>query len=97
MSAEREISEPGELVYAAAPSWWPLIFAFSAALAVCGIFAGGFMVASYVWSIIGGVVALCALRGLIRASRRDYYRLPRRQKIRGAALPVERIPSPPRS
>lgn len=95
MSEPREISEPGELVYAATPSWWPLIFAFSAALAVCGIFAGGFMVPSYVWSIFGGVVALCALRGLIRAARRDYYRLPRRQRVRGAALPVERI-QPPR-
>lgn len=91
MSESREIVEPGELVYAPTPSWWPLVFAFAAALTVCGVFAGGFMVASYIWSIIGGVVVLIALRGLIQAARRDYYRLPRRQRVRGAALPVERI------
>jgi len=94
MSAERGVSEPGELVYAPRPSWAPAIFAFAAALAVCGIFAEGFMVRGWIYSIIGGVVLLAALRSMIRGAARDYFRRPRRQKVRGAVLPVETI-SPP--
>lgn len=96
MSADRTIPEPGEMVYATRPSWAPAFFAFAAALAVCGVFAEGFMVRGWIYSIIGIVVALFALRGMIRSATRDYFRLPRRQKMRGGVLPVETI-SPPRS
>jgi uncharacterized membrane protein len=95
MSAEREIPEPGELVYAPRPSWAPAFFAFAAALAVCGIFAEGFMVRGWIYSIVGVVVLLFALRGMIRSAVRDYFRRPRRQRVRGAVLPVETI-SPPK-
>jgi uncharacterized membrane protein len=95
-SEHREIPEPGELVYAPRPSWAPTIFAAGAALAVCGIFANGFMVPAWIFSIVGGVVLLFALRSMIRGAIRDYFRRPRRQKVRGAVLPVETI-SPPRS
>jgi hypothetical protein len=96
MTAEhRHIPEPGELVYAPRSSWAPAIFAFALALAVCGIFAEGFMVRGWVYSIIGTVVALFALRGMVRETIRDYYKLPRKQHVRGAVLPVEQI-SPPR-
>jgi uncharacterized membrane protein len=94
MSAEREIAEPGELVYAPRPSWAPLFFAFATALAVCGIFAEGFMVRGWVWSLIGLVVVLAALRSIVKGATRDYFRLPRRQRVRGAVLPVEKIASP---
>jgi hypothetical protein len=96
MSEHREIPEPGELIHPPRPSWAPAIFAFAAALAVCGIFAEGFMFRGWVYSIAALVVLLFALRGMIKGATRDYYRLPRRQKIRGAVLPVEKI-SPPRS
>jgi hypothetical protein len=96
MSEHRNIPEPGELVYAPRSSWAPLFFAFAAALAVCGIFAEGFMVRGWIYSIIGLVVLLFALRSMIRGAIRDYFRLPRRQRVRGAVLPVEKI-SPPRS
>ncbi len=96
MSAERESPEPGELVYAPRPSWAPAAFAAGAALAVCGIFAEGFMVPAWVFSIIGAVVMIFALRGMIRGAVRDYFRRPRRQRVRGAVLPVETI-SPPRA
>jgi hypothetical protein len=96
MSADRKIPEPGELVYPSRPSWAPAIFAFAAALAVCGIFAEGFMVRGWIYSLIGGVVLLFALRAMVKGATRDYFRLPRRQKARGAVLPVETI-SPPRS
>jgi hypothetical protein len=96
MSAEhRDIPEPGELVYPPRPSWAPLFFAFAAALALCGIFIE-FMVPGWIYSVIGGVVLLFALRSMIRSAIRDYYRLPRRQKVRGAVLPVETI-SPPQT
>jgi hypothetical protein len=96
MNEPREIAEPGELVYPPRPSWAPLFFAFAAALAVCGIFAEGFMVPGWVWSLIGLVVLLAALRTMVRSAIRGYFRLPRKQRVRGAVLPVERI-SPPQS
>jgi hypothetical protein len=94
MSADREIPEPGELVYPARPSWAPAFFAFGAVGAVCGIFAEGFMVRGWIYSIVGIVILLFALRSMIRSATRDYFRLRRRQHTRGAVLPVETI-SPP--
>jgi hypothetical protein len=96
MSSEsRHIPEPGELVYRPRPSWAPAIFAFAIALAVCGVFAEGFMVRGWIYSIIGGVIALFALRSMVKDATRSYFQLPRKQRVRGAVLPVEQI-SPPR-
>jgi hypothetical protein len=95
MSESREIPKPGELIYAPRPSWAPVFFAFAAALAVCGIFAEGFMVRGWIYSIIGIVVLLFAMRSMVRGAIRGYFRLPRKQHVRGAVLPVEKI-SPPR-
>jgi hypothetical protein len=96
MSPERRhIPEPGELVYSPRSSWAPPVFAFALALTVCGIFAEGFMVRGWIYSIIGGVIALFALRTLIKDATRSYFELPRKQHVRGAVLPVEQI-SPPR-
>ena len=95
MSPEhRHIPEPGELTYQPRPSWAPAVFAFALALTVCGIFAEGFMVRGWIYSIIGGVVALFAFRAMIRDAIRSYYKLPRKQQVRGAVLPVEQISSP---
>jgi len=95
MTEHREIPEPGELIYAPRPSWAPAFFALGAALAVCGIFAGGFGIPPWVYSIIGGIIILGALRSMIFGARAEFYRLPRRQRVRGAVLPVETI-SPPK-
>lgn len=95
MSAHRETPEPGEAVYAPRPSWAPLVFALSAAVLVCGIFIE-FMFPGWIWSIFAGLVLLAALRTMVRGAVAEYFRRPRKQKIRGAALPVETI-SPPRS
>jgi len=94
VSAERKIPEPSELTYPPRPSWAPAFFALAAALAVCGIFAGGFMFPAWIYSIIGAIVLAYALRSMIRGAIRDYFRLPRKQRVRGAVLPVETI-SPP--
>jgi len=95
-SKHRHIPEPGELIQRPSSSWAPAILAFALALTVCGIFAEGFMVRGWIYSIIGAVVALLAFRSMIRGAIRDYYKLPRKQHVRGAVLPVETI-SPPRS
>lgn len=95
MSAHREVPEPGEAVYAPRPSWAPVVFALAAAVAVGGVFAE-FMLPGWIWSLAGVVVLLFALRTMVRGAAAEYYRRPRKQKVRGAALPVETI-SPPRS
>jgi hypothetical protein len=94
VSERRDIPEPGELVYPARPSWAPAFFAFGAAGAVCGIFAEGFMVRGWIYSIIGLVILLFALRAMIKSATQDYFMLPRKQKTRGAVLPVETIAPP---
>jgi hypothetical protein len=95
MNGAREVSEPGELIYPPQPSWAPAFFALGAALAVCGIFAEGFMVRGWIYSIIGLIFVLAASRSMVRGARSSYRRLPRKQKIRGAVLPLETI-SPPK-
>ena len=96
MSTERhDIPEPGELVYASRPSWAPAFFAFAAALAVCGIFAEGFMFRGWIYSIVGIVILLFTMRSMVRSAIRAYFRLPRKQHARGAVLPVETV-SPPK-
>jgi UPF0716 family protein affecting phage T7 exclusion len=95
VSAERrDIPRSSERVYTPRPSWAPALLAFAAALAVCGIFAG-YMVSGWVYSIIGGLVLLAAFRKMVRGAVRDHFRLPRRQRVRGAVLPVETIEFPP--
>jgi hypothetical protein len=91
----RHIPEPGEQVYQPAPSWAPVFFAFAAALAVCSIFIS-FMLPNWAYAIGGLLIALFALRSMAKDATRSYFRLPRKQKVRGAVLPVEQI-APPRS
>jgi hypothetical protein len=97
MDEHRHVPEPGELIYAPRPSWAPAFFALGAVGLVCGIFAAGFIFAPFVYAIVGAILLLLAFRAVIRGAIRDYYRLPRRQDVSGAALPVETISSPPRS
>jgi hypothetical protein len=94
VSEHRHIPEPGEVVYQPRSSWAPAVFGFALALTVCGIFAEGFMVRGWIYSIIGVVVALFAFRSMIQDAIRSYYRLPRKQHVRGAVLPVEQISQP---
>jgi hypothetical protein len=94
MSEHRHIPEPGEVAYRPRPSWAPAVFGFALALTICGIFAEGFMVRGWIYSIIGGVIALFAFRAMIQDAIRSYYKLPRKQHARGAVLPVEAISVP---
>jgi hypothetical protein len=96
MAEHRQIPEPGETIYAPRPSWAPVFFALGALGLVCGIFASGFIFPPRIWALVGAIIILAAFRSIVRGSIRNYYRLPRRQEIRGAALPVETISAPPR-
>ena len=96
MSEHRQIPEPGETIYTPRPSWAPAFFALGALGLVGGVYASGFIFAPYIYAIIGAVFALAAFRSLVRGAIRDYYRLPRKQNVRGAALPVETISAPPK-
>jgi hypothetical protein len=96
MSEHRHVPEPGELIQAPRPSWGPAFFALGAIGLVCGIYAGGFIFSPFIYAIVGAIFALAAFRNLVRGAIRDYFRLPRRQRVRSAALPVETISVPKR-
>lgn len=86
------------MIYAPRPSWAPIFLATGATGLIAGTYAAGFIFAPFIYAIIGAVFFLAAFRNLIRGAIRDFYRLPRKQHTRGAALPVETISSPaPRS
>jgi hypothetical protein len=96
MSEHRHVTEPGEMVYAPKPSWAPVFLAVGILGLVCGVFASGFMFPPYVYAIVGAVFVLLAFRSLVRGGIRSYYALPRRQRVRSAALPIETISAPKR-
>jgi hypothetical protein len=96
MAEHRHIPEPGELIYLPKASWAPVFLALGAVGLLCGTFAGGFIFSPVVYAVVGAIFALAAFRSLVRGAIRDYYRLPRRQRVRSAALPVEVITLPPR-
>ncbi len=96
MSEHRHIPEPGEMVYTPRPSWGPVFFAIGAVGLISGIYAGGFIFSPFIYAIVGAIFALAAFRNLVRGAIRDYFGLPRRQHVRGAALPVETITAPKR-
>jgi hypothetical protein len=96
MSEHRQIPEPGEMVYAPKPSWAPAFFALGAMGLIAGTFAGGFVFPPVVYAVVGAIIVFAAFRSFTRSAIRSYYALPRRQKARGAALPVETISAPPR-
>lgn len=96
MSEHRQITEPGELIYTPRPSWAPVFLAGGALGLFCGIYAAGFIFSPVIYAIVGAIFALAAFRNLVRGAVRDYFRLPRKQVVHGAALPVETISVPPR-
>lgn len=96
MSEHRHIPEPGETVYTPKPSWGPAFVAAGALGLVAGIYAAGFIFPPVVYAVVGAVFLLAGLRSIVRGAVRDYFHLPRKQHVRGAALPVETITAPPK-
>lgn len=95
--AEREIPQPTEQVFLPTPSWGPVFLAFGAALALSGIFANGFIVRGWVYSLIGLVVVIVALIAITGDTTRNFARLPRSQRVRGAVIPAAPLRSSKRS
>lgn len=86
---EQRLSEPTELVYLPEPSWHPALIAAGLAGSVVGIFTW------WPYGAAGAVVAVIALMLWIRDVRRDFGRLPRRQRIASAPIPptlLDRVP-----
>jgi hypothetical protein len=94
MSEHRQIPEPGELIFTPQPSWGPVFFAAGALGLIGGIYAAGFIFPPFIYAIVGAILALAAFRSLVRGGIRGYYRLPRRQHVPSAALPVETLAAP---
>jgi len=88
MAERTDIPAPSELVYLPKPSWAPAFLAAGIALIVGGFYMGEFMLPGWCYVIGGAIVALFALRAMIAIAVRDFYRLPRRQRVRGAVLPA---------
>jgi hypothetical protein len=97
MAERSDIPAPSELVYLPKPSWAPAFFAAGIALVVGGLFMGEFMLPGWFYVLLGAIVAIFALRAMISIAVRDFYRLPRRQRVRGAVLPAATMRSGKRS
>jgi hypothetical protein len=93
MSAPEKIPAATESIYEPKPSLAPAFLALGVALIVCGIFADGFLVRGWIYSIIGAVFFVSAFFVIVRGSIRAFYRLPRQQRVRGAALPAASLRS----
>lgn len=89
------VPEATEIIQLPRPSLAPAFFAGGLALAIAGIYLE-FMGPNWAYVVIGAVFALVALRTMIVGARRNYYRLPRSQEIRSAALPAASITPPER-
>jgi hypothetical protein len=96
MPEREQIPEATELVQLPRPSWAPAFLALGIAIAVNGIYGEGFMFRGWTYMIIGGAIALLALRSLAVAAGREYFRLPREQQPRSAVLPAASVKPPSR-
>jgi UPF0716 family protein affecting phage T7 exclusion len=88
MAEHTNIPAPTELVYLPKPSWGPAFFAGGLALLIGGFYLGEFMLPGWFWSLVGVVFILAAVRSMVAIAVRDFFRLPRRQRVRGAVLPA---------
>ncbi len=81
MSEGHHPPDPSELVYAAPPSWTPVLVAVGLATVLVGLFAG------LAYAIAGAALGLLALRAWLRDTGDQIGRLPRHQRISTAVLP----------
>ncbi len=93
MAEPENIPAPTESIYEPTPSWAPAFLALGVALIVCGIFAEGFLVRGWIYSIFGAVFFVFAFFAIVRSSIRSFFSLPRKQRVRGAALPAASLRS----
>lgn len=82
-----------ETIHLPRPSWAPAFLALGLTLTIVGLYLD-FMGPNWIYSVIGAVIALGALKSMLGGARRDYFRLPRRQEIDSATLPADSIKPP---
>ena len=68
--SDPEAEEAGEAIHLPGPSYQPVVLAFGLTLAITGV------VLFPIVAVIGGVIALVALIGWIRDTRREISELP---------------------
>jgi hypothetical protein len=68
--SDPEADEAGEAIHLPGPSYQPVVLAFGLALAITGV------ILFPIVAVIGGVIALVALIGWIRDTRREISELP---------------------
>ena len=68
--SDPEADEAGEAIQLPGPSYQPVVLAFGLALAITGV------ILFPIVAVIGGVIALVALIGWIRDTRREISELP---------------------
>ena len=83
MADERRLPEPTELIYLPEPSWAPIFAAAGLAALAADIFT------TWVYSVVGAVVFLVAMKAWIGEIDARLARLPRRQRLTTAKIPAE--------
>jgi hypothetical protein len=81
MSGDGRPTQPSELIYLPAGSWYPPLVAAGLAAVIASLFTW------WPYGVAGAIVGLVALRGWIVGARRDFGRLPRTQRVSTAPLP----------
>jgi hypothetical protein len=97
MTDHDQVPEPTELIHLPRASWAPALFAFGVLGVIGGIFAEGFLFRGWVYMIAGAVLALWALRAMVKLASREFYELPRRQRPSTAVLPAASLKPPPKT
>ncbi len=82
MDGERRNGGPTELVYLPESSWQPALIAAGIAGVLASLFTW------WPYGVVGAVVALVGAWAWVRDSRRDFARLPRRQRLTSAVIPA---------
>jgi hypothetical protein len=84
---DRRVPAPTELIYLPEPSWQPVLIAAGLGGVIAGIYI------FWPYAVVGAAVALIAFAAWVRDARRDFARLPQRQRISSAPIPPA-SPSP---
>ena len=78
----RDAQEPTELVYPPRSSWAPALLAAGLAGLIAGLFTW------WPYAVLGAAVALPALISWLRTAGREIARLPRKQEMATAPIPL---------
>lgn len=78
-----EVPEPTELIHEPRASWAPMLVAAGLTALIAGLFTW------WPYALIGGVVAVLSLRHWLLGTGAELARLPRRQRLSTAPIPLD--------